>query len=151
MRFSPSFGSDFAYDLNWIDARRYFDFKKDRVVAAQVYARLSNGAVPFFHMSQLGGNQRMRGYFEGRYRDKQLIGWQAEYRTPLFWRIGLAAFAGNAVIAESISILQWKHIRTAVGGGIRVRIDKERKINLRLDYAVSREGSGFYVTIGEAF
>jgi len=151
LRFSPKIGSDFTYNLNWIDARHYFDFKKDRVLATQVYARLSQGEVPFFHLSQMGGNQRMRGYFQGRYRDKQLLGWQAEYRTPVFWRIGLVAFAGNAVVAESISALQWRYIRTAVGGGVRVRIDNERKINLRLDYAVSREGSGFYVTIGEAF
>ncbi|XOV66208.1 MAG: BamA/TamA family outer membrane protein [Fluviicola sp.] len=151
LRFSNNLGSDYNYNLNWIDARRYFDFQKDRVLATQVYARLSNGNVPFYHLSLLGGNQRMRGYFEGRYRDKQLVGWQAEYRTPVFWRIGVVAFAGNAVVADRISNLQWKYIRTAVGGGLRVRIDRERKINLRLDYAFSREGSGFYVTIGEAF
>lgn len=151
VRFTPKIGSDFTYNINWIDARHYFDFKKDRVLATQVYARLSSGDVPFFHLSQMGGNQRMRGYFLGRYRDMQLLGWQAEYRTPIVWRIGLVAFAGNAVITESIGSLQLKYLRTAVGGGLRVRIDNERKINLRMDYAFSHEGSGFYLTIGEAF
>lgn len=151
LRFGRSIGSEYVYDLNWIDARKYIGFKKDRVLAIQAYARLSQGTVPFFHLSQMGGNQRMRGYLEGRYRDKQLLGWQVEYRTPVFWRIGLVAFAGNAVVADRIANFQSKYLRTTAGGGLRFQIDRERKINLRLDYAFSRESSGFYVTIGEAF
>ena len=151
LRFGKSIGSNYVYDMNWVDARKYIGFKKDRVLAVQVYARLSQGAVPFFHLSQMGGNQRMRGYLEGRYRDQQLIGWQFEYRTHVFWRIGLVAFAGNAVVADRIAHLEAKYLRTTAGGGLRFQIDQERKINLRIDYAFSRESSGFYITIGEAF
>ena len=32
--------------------------------------------------------QKMRGYFEGTYRDENLLMIQSEYRFPLFWRLG---------------------------------------------------------------
>jgi len=151
-RFDNSIGSDFNYNLTWIDAIRYFDLKKDKVIAANIYGRFSQGTVPFFHLSQLGGNKRMRGYYLGYHRDKQMIGWQAEYRMPLFWRIGAVAFAGNAVVGPQINYLQAENIRTTAGLGLRFKLDEERKVNLRIDAGFSSDGtSGFYLTIGEAF
>ncbi|MGM0478246.1 MAG: BamA/TamA family outer membrane protein [Bacteroidota bacterium] len=151
-RFDPAIGSDFQYHLTWIDAVRYFDLKKERVIAANVYGRFARGNVPFFHLSMVGGNSRMRGYYEGYHRDKQMLGWQVEYRMPVWWRLGFVAFAGNAVVSESLAALQLKNTSTAVGGGIRFRIDRERKINVRLDYAyTSDQTTGFYFTISEAF
>lgn len=151
-RFDDLIGSDFEYYLTWVNAIKYFDLKKDKVIAANIYGRFTQGTVPFFHLSQIGGNKRMRGYYLGYHRDKQMIGWQAEYRMPLFWRIGAVAFAGNAVVAPSLNYLQWKNIRTTAGAGLRFQLDQDRKINLRLDAGFSSDGTkGFYVTIGEAF
>tara|TARA_B100000508_G_scaffold141097_1_gene147078 strand:- start:186746 stop:187816 length:1071 start_codon:yes stop_codon:yes gene_type:complete len=151
-RFDEAIGSDFNYDLIWIDAIRYFDLKKDKVIAANIYSRFSSGTVPFFHLSQVGGNKRMRGYYLGYHRDKQMIGWQAEYRMPLFWRIGAVAFAGNAVVGPQINYLKIENIRTTAGAGLRFKLDTERKINLRIDAGFSSDGTnGFYLTIGEAF
>jgi len=150
-RFDKGIGSDFDYHLVWLNAIRYFDLKKDRVLAANVFGRFTNGEVPFFHLSAVGGNSRMRGYYEGFHRDKQLVGWQVEYRSPLFWRIGFVAFVGNAIVGESIAQLKIKNIKTTAGLGLRFKLDKERKINLRADYGLSKESNGFYFTIGEAF
>lgn len=150
-RFDKGIGSDFNYHLLWLNAIRYFDLKKDRVIAANIYGRFTNGEVPFFHLSGVGGNSRMRGYYEGFHRDKQLVGWQVEYRSPLFWRIGFVAFAGNAIVGASITQLKIKNIKTTAGLGLRFKLDKERKINLRADYGMSKETNGFYFTIGEAF
>ena len=150
-RFDKGIGSDFNYHLLWLNAIRYFDLKEDRVIAANIYGRFTNGDVPFFHLSGVGGNSRMRGYYEGFHRDKQLVGWQVEYRSPLFWRIGFVAFAGNAIVGESIGQLKIKNIKTTAGLGLRFKLDQERKINLRADYGISKETNGFYFTIGEAF
>lgn len=151
-RFDRSLGSDFEYHLTWINAIRYFDLKKERVIATNIYGRFANGNIPFFHMSMIGGNSRMRGYYEGYHRDKQMLGWQVEYRTPVWWRLGLVAFAGNAVVSESIKSLQIKNTNTTFGTGIRYRMDRERKINLRLDFAyTSDKTTGLYFTISEAF
>ncbi|WP_165851373.1 BamA/TamA family outer membrane protein [Brumimicrobium aurantiacum] len=151
-RFGNWVGSDFTYDLTTIDVIRYFDLKKDRVIAANVYGRFIYGDAPFYHLSSIGGNSQMRGYYDGYWMDKQKIGWQAEYRTPVYGRLGMVAFAGNAIVADQLDHMQWKYIRTTAGLGLRIKIDEERKINARLDFGVSSDlTTGFYFTIGEAF
>lgn len=145
-------GSDFRYNLTTIDAIRYFDLKKDHVIAAIIYGRFIEGDEPFFHLSGVGGNKRMRGYYEGYWLAKQKVGWQAEFRTPLFWRFGMVAFAGNAIVADEIDQFQTKYIRTTTGLGLRFKVDKERKINARIDFGLSSGlTTGFYFTIGESF
>jgi len=151
-RFRKWVGSDFTYNLTSFNAIRYFDLSNDKVIAANVYGRFIQGDAPFFHLSKIGGNSRMRGYYNGYWRDKQKLGWQAEYRMPLFWRIGVVAFAGNALVAEQIDRFQWKNIRTTAGMGLRFKIDRERNVNARIDFGVSSDlTTGFYFTIGEAF
>lgn len=152
-KFNKAFGSDFNYQLTSIDLIRYFTIKKEGVLATNVYGRFINnkGDAPFFHQSDIGGTKRMRGYYQGYYKDKQMLGWQAEYRFPLFWRLGMVGFAGNAVVANQVSYLKIKDVRTTAGVGLRVLLDKSRNINLRIDYGFSKDTQGFYLTIGEAF
>ena len=151
-RFSSAIGSDFNYNLTWINAIKYFDLGADRVIAANIYGRFMQGNVPFFHLSQVGGNSRMRGYYEGYHRDKQMLGWQVEYRTPVYWRFGLVGFVGNAVVGETINSLKMQNMLTTAGAGLRFKLDMERKINLRLDFGISSDRTtGFYLTIAEAF
>lgn len=151
-RFGKWVGSDFTYNLTTIDAIRYFDLENDKVISANIYGRFIQGDAPFFHQPQVGGNSKMRGYYDGYWLAKQKIGWQAEFRTPLFWRFGMVAFAGNAIVADQINQMQWKNIRTTAGLGVRFKVDKERKINARIDFGVSSDlTTGFYFTIGEAF
>lgn len=93
----------------------------------------------------------MRGYYEGFHRDKQMLGWQMEYRSPTWWRFSMVAFAGNAVVAPSVDDFLWRDIRTTAGMGLRFLADKKRNVNIRLDVGFSRETSGVYLTLGEAF
>lgn len=37
-------------------------------------------------MPLLGSDERMRGYYRGRYRDKNVVSGQLEYRRQLTWR-----------------------------------------------------------------
>ena len=39
----------------------------------------------------------------------------------------------------------------AYGAGLRFRLTKRDRLNLRADYGVAAESSGFYLTLGEAF
>lgn len=150
--FGKELGGDFNYHLAWVNLIKYFDLKKNRVVAANMYGRFSSGEVPFFHLSQIGGNSRMRGYYEGYHRDKQKMGIQLEYRTPVWWRFGAVFFAGNAMVADQISNFNTKTLHTAAGMGLRFKVDEERNINLRVDFGVTSDRTtGVYFTIGEAF
>jgi outer membrane protein assembly factor BamA len=149
--FSNVIGSEFNFQTVWMNAKYYWGLGNDRVIALNAYSRFGIGDVPFFHLSMVGGSHRMRGYYEGFHRDRHMIGWQAEYRMLLYKRIGIAAFAGNAMIANELKTFKIKHLLTTAGFGFRYRIDKQRKLNVRTDFGLSKETNGSYVLIGEGF
>lgn len=148
---TPTLGSDFEYAKWTLDATKYFQNKWEHVLAINAYAELTSDGVPFNEMALLGGNKRMRGYYQGRYRDNNMLVVQAEYRFPLFWRFGAAVFGGYGGVAENVTDFQLQHFKYSVGGGLRILLSKEEKINVRIDYGFGQGSQAFYLTIGEAF
>jgi outer membrane protein assembly factor BamA len=144
-------GSEFNYTRFTFDLAHYVQAGKKGIVALNAVQVFSFGDVPFHQMPVIGGTKRLRGYFEGKYRDKHLLILQSEYRRPLFWRVGCAAFGGVGVVAESFNTLKTNNIRYNFGAGLRFQIDKAQKINVRADYGFGHRSSGFYLTFGEAF
>jgi hypothetical protein len=94
----------------------------------------------------------MRGYYEGRFRDKHLWMFQAEWRQEIKGKIGAVAFGGIGGIAHQLDEFEIENTIPAGGVGLRFRMDEADKINIRLDYGVGLYGSsGIYLTFGEAF
>ena len=94
----------------------------------------------------------MRGYYAGRYRDKNAGFLQAEYRVPLFWRIGAVGFADMGNVGPEIKDVNLEHFKYSYGGGLRFALNQSEKLNLRLDYGLAKGHSqGFYLQLGEAF
>ncbi|AHM60513.1 outer membrane protein [Flammeovirgaceae bacterium 311] len=146
------FGSEYRFSRYNLDARRYFTLnKKGHVLALQGIAQLTSGDVPFLEHPALGGDRIMRGYYEGRYRDKQHLAAQAEYRAPLFWRIGAVAFAGLGEVAPSLDRFELDEVKPSYGLGLRFLVNKAERVNIRLDYGWGKDTSGFYLEITEAF
>jgi outer membrane protein assembly factor BamA len=144
-------GSQFTYQRLSADVARYGRAGKKGVWAVNAATVLSFGDVPFHQMPVIGGTKRLRGYFEGKYRDKHLFLLQGEYRQPLFWRLGAVVFGGAGIVSDRFATLRAKNIRYNVGTGVRFTIDKAQKINLRADYGIGFRSKGFYLTFGEAF
>lgn len=145
-------GSQFDYRRVSVDAARYFSFKNGKsVVALNAVAIFSFGEVPFHQMPVIGGPKRLRGYFEGKYRDNHLLVLQGEVRLPLFWRFGAVVFGGCGLVAEDFGAFELRHTRPQVGTGLRFVLDKEQKINLRADLGWGYRSRGSYLTFGEAF
>lgn len=143
--------SDFNYTRYLIDAATYFSWKKDHVFALNGVMDFISGNPPFNQMALLGGTRRMRGFYEGRFRDSNALIFQAEYRFPLFWRLGGAIFANYGGVANAIHDFQISNFRYTAGGGLRFILNREEHINIRFDVGVGKNTSGFYFTIGEAF
>jgi outer membrane protein assembly factor BamA len=150
--FAPVFGSDYQYTNYVLDCRKYFNTHRGQVLALQAYGFFNTGTVPFRSLAAFGGANRMRGFYEGRYRDNDQAILQAEYRIPLFWRLGMVGFAGVGNVASKLNDFDLTYIKYSLGGGIRVALNQSERLNLRLDYGVG-EGSahGFYFQLGEAF
>jgi hypothetical protein len=146
----PAVGSDFAFGLLRLDARRYLAIGPGgHVLALQAVLELRSGAPPFYDTGKLGGGEIMRGWYAGRYRDRQLWSAQAEYRLPLLWRLGAVAFGSAGAVAHDTSRLA-DALRLAGGGGLRVAFSDRVPINLRLDVAYG-SATSVYFGLGEAF
>lgn len=144
-------GSDFDFSRISLDISRYFPILKKHVLALNYNSVFTDGAVPFTQLSMLGGNKKMRGYYEGRFRDKTMMLLQTEFRFQIFPRWFVNIFSSVGWVADSYSNLQLKHSYFSGGLGIRFRIDKKQKINLRLDAATGTDGMKYYFTFNEAY
>jgi outer membrane protein assembly factor BamA len=150
--FANYFGSDYQYTNFVIDARKFIKTYKEQVLALQAYGFFNAGEVPLRSLALLGGANKMRGYYEGRYRDKNMAVFQAEYRAPLFWRMGAVVFGDFGNVGNSLSEINFHYVKYSYGGGLRVALNQTEKLNLRLDYGIGAgKSNGFYLQLGEAF
>lgn len=149
--YNSLFFSEFNYTQVIADLRQYFELLPNQILAFQLYFDGTNGDTPFFRLPMMGGSQRMRGYFEGSYRDKRFITFQAEYRTRIWWRFGAVAFCGIGNVGENFFDMELKHSKFSYGGGLRFLFDKEEHINLRIDFGFGKNTSGVYFGMEEAF
>jgi outer membrane protein assembly factor BamA len=147
---SPLLGATHAYTHVRLDARAYLPFGEDGTVALQGLAESRAGDVPFTSMAVLGGDDVLRGLYEGRYTDHGLAAAQIEARADLFWRLRGVAFAGVGKVFRSPEDLLRAPVWSA-GGGLRVEIDEENHSVVRLDVAGGPDGGGFILNFGEAF
>ncbi len=145
------FGSSFEFTRLSLDYVKYLNVYKKHILALNAYVVNMYGNPPFNELALLGGRRKMRGYYEGRFRDKNLIVLQGEYRLPLFWRLGAVAFGGIANVADDFGNFDASNFKATYGGGIRFALDQDDKVNIRLDYGIGKATNGFYLTIGEAF
>ncbi|MEZ9821834.1 BamA/TamA family outer membrane protein [Shewanella sp. 10N.286.45.A1] len=118
------------------------------LIAWQVQGKFTDGDVPWNMLPDLGGSSAMRGYIKGRYRDKQMMMGQVEYRLPIFQRYGMVFWGGVGSVASKVSDLN-EELMTSYGTGFRFKI--KDNINLRLDIGVGENETNFYLNVNEVF
>lgn len=151
MVYMHSLGSDFNYNVATLDLRQYRALSPDHVLAFQAYGQWTGGNVPFYRLPALGGQNRMRGYFYGRYVDRVFVTGQAEYRQYFWKRLGFVVFGAFGNVAENFGDLRFRDTEVSVGAGLRCVFNKAEKVNLRVDVGIGRETSGVYFGLEEAF
>jgi hypothetical protein len=87
----------------------------------------------------------------GRYRDKHLVAVQAEYRIPIYKRIGMVVFGGLGEVAPNFSQFSFYGLKPSFGSGLRIALKQKEKLNLRLDYGIGYHSTAAYVIVTEAF
>jgi hypothetical protein len=142
-----------SYPAVSMDARLFHSpFTGSKVVlAAQLCAAFAGGAPPFQELPRLGGDELMRGYYDGRYRDNALVAAQAEIRIPVWWRFGLALFCSAGQVAQDPLSFRFENTKVSGGAGLRFVLDEKSRASLRADVAVGEDGADFYFNLGEAF
>jgi len=156
--YAPDFWGGHNFDGSFlsVDLRAFFRIDKHLIVGINsIYQTLIGKEIPFYLMPQLGNDEMMRGYYQGRYRDKNLWAIQGELRYKVHPRIGLATFISTGTVyPEKINLSK---LKMSYGGGVRYFFDLEHEANIRLDYAVGekrpqeKRQNGLYLSIGQAF
>jgi len=149
--FNKTWGSEFDYRRIVVDLRQYIDLGSENILAMQLYYDDTQDDVPFYRLPQIGGENRMRGYFMGRYRDKKYVTFQAEYRKMFWWKLGAVVFASVGDVAGGYSSLKLFESRYAYGFGLRFLFDEGEHLNLRMDLGFGENTSGLYFSLEEAF
>ncbi len=135
-----------------LDVRFYKTWKDKFTLANRFVNEFNFGTPPFYDLAFLGGDQLVRGYYYGRFRDNNLSSYQTEFRFPVVWKFGLATFGGLSSVYSSEDSFKIAYLRYNFGLGIRFLVDKTDKTNLRLDYAMgNNDNNGFYISFGESF
>ena len=150
--FVPELGSNYDFHRYIFDFRHYLSLSKDdNIIAVQGYGEFVRGNTPFYLLPKLGGQHRMRGYYEGRYRGEKYITVQAEYRKSFFGDFDFVLFFGVGDVANDFDDFQLDLLKYSYGGGLRYIIDKDEKLNIRVDIGFGNDTMGFYFGVEEAF
>ena len=161
-RMKYAYAPDFWGEENYtggifsLDVRTFFPLHKQVTIGFQgILDILTSKNIPFYLTPQLGNDEMMRGYYQGRYRDKNYLAGQSEIRYRVHPRIGLAAFLSAGTVYDGK--IDLSHLKLSGGGGLRYFFDLEHNSSIRFDYAIGekRQGEkrqgGFYLALGQAF
>ena len=150
-------GSSDDWNSVFFDTRKYVNFSKVRhsTLAIRAIYWSAWGNVPYLNLPSTGYDYTGttgRGYYRGRYRGKQMIYGEAEYRFDIT-RSGLW---GGVVFANGQSYPEpetgkFTYIKPAVGIGGRLKFNKFSDSNITCDIAFGQDSFNYYVTLNEAF
>ena len=149
--FDKFWGADFNYTNIVFDLRKYIPVFGKKVLAFQLFSFNNAGEVPLRSVASFGGASRMRGYYDGRYKDNNQLILQGEYRFPVYKRFSAVAFAGGGNVSNRFAY-SLSDLKISYGAGLRFALDTKEKLNLRIDYGIGQgKNNGFYLQLGEAF
>ena len=151
MIYREDVGGDFDAETFMVNLNRYIPLRENDVLAFRGYFRNTSGDdVPFFIKSSFGGSTDLRGYPSGRYRDNAMYALQGEYRWSVSNRWILSGFAGLGEVAPDVGEFG-DNLLPAVGVGARFVVSDKHRVSLSFDVAHGKDGTEYYIGIGEAF
>ena len=145
------FIADRTFYQTTADISVYKELTPKLVLANNGYGILSFGrALPFSQMAMLGGAKKMRGLYQGFFRDNNALLFQSELRYVIWRFAGVTGFGAMGILGDTEQLLRFKSPKFSYGAGLRIAT--KNHLNLRIDYALSPYAKGnLYATIGEAF
>ncbi|WP_269417029.1 BamA/TamA family outer membrane protein [Pedobacter rhodius] len=158
-QYAPDFfgGDNFNGSQIKLNLRNFWKLSNKFILGAQgLYHTVQSNHTPFYLLPQLGNDEMMRGYYTGRYRDKNLLAIQTELRYRYNNRFGAVLFAGTGTVWGT-SDFAVDAFKPNLGGGLRYFFDPAKGLSVRLDYGIGerktneKRQSGFYISLAEAF
>ncbi len=119
------------------------------ILAADLYGEVNSSGTPWPMLARPGGMWRLRGYYQGRYVDNDMITFQVELRQRIWRRIGCTVWGGAGNVFPRFDRFDWG--QTLPNYGIGFRWELKKRVNVRLDYGFGRKTGGFLMNLNEAF
>lgn len=149
-RFYPRFmKNSYCFSSSELTFNYYHKLWKGSVVAAQAHTLLTYGNTPWGMLAKLGGSHSMRGYYEGRYRDKCAADVSIELRQHIYGRSSAVFFVGAGSVFPGFNDL--RHTKILPNYGFGYRWEFKKRVNVRLDLGFGKGERGFVFNINEAF
>jgi outer membrane protein assembly factor BamA len=156
-RVNPLSSNDGQWTSIYLDVRKYFRLNSTtrKIIALSGFYWGSDGMVPYLNLpgTQLEFTGRSgRGYAWGRFRGKQMLYLESEYRFDISRNglLGAVLFANAQSLSDDVSN-EFTAINPAIGFGARMKFNKESDTNLTLDFGFGKDSFGFYIGLGEFF
>ena len=132
----------------------YQQLWRGAVLALDLHGEFNSRNTPWTLYAKLGNEHRMRGYYEGRFTDRNFVSAQAELRQTVWQQLGIAVWGGAGNTFGSLSEFSWRHTLPTYGVGLRWSV--KDGIAIRLDYGIGKRinGSltnGFIFSVNESF
>jgi outer membrane protein assembly factor BamA len=162
LTYRPNFtfiGSDANWQSLILDLRKYakLPFSSKNVLAFWSYSWLTTGGNPPYMLLPSTGtdvnNNTGRGYIQGRFRSKNMLYVETEYRFGITNNglVGGVVFVNAQSVSDEVSN-KFRTIYPGWGLGLRLKVNKYSRTNVAVDYGFGEGGSrGFFVNLGEIF
>lgn len=128
-------------------------FNRRRVFAFRAKTSLTDTSpgqsLPFYMQETLGGSEDMRGFREYRFRDKNLMVYNLEYRWEVFSGMDMALFGDAGKVFTRRSDFDLGRLEGCYGVGFR--FNQAKAVFLRIDIGRSREGMRYFFKFGHVF
>ncbi|WP_245326354.1 BamA/TamA family outer membrane protein [Hymenobacter wooponensis] len=160
-------GSDNNYQTLLVDARHYIKLaphSQDVLAFWSYNAMTLHGNPPFLDLPSTGWDTYSnvgRGFIQGRFRGKNLLYAEAEYRFGITRNrlLGGVVFGNAQTVSEnsplassSLLTARFDKVVPAMGAGLRLNLNKVSRTNLSVDYGIGADGSrGLAFNLGEVF
>lgn len=154
-RYSDRETGRYSFQRLDVNLRQYIPFLKDRrVLAFRALATLSGtkaGAeVPFYLQETLGGSTTLRGFRDYRFRDRNRLLLQAEYRWEILPALDAALFYDAGKVGARARDLDLDDLQSDYGFGFR--FGTNRGVFLRVDAGFgSRDGKRLFIKFNHVF
>lgn len=132
-----------------VEASYFQSVWRGGVVALDLYSQMWSKHTPWLYYPAVGGSSHMRGYYYGRYSDRNMITAQVELRQTIYGPFGVCVWGGGANLFPRWSAFSLKETLPNVGVGLR--LSAGGRTTLRIDYGWGRHSQGLIVNVNEAF
>jgi hypothetical protein len=151
-RYNDRDGSRFRFDQTEVEVQQFLPiFDKKRVIALRGRVVASgDDEVPFYFMPTLGGSTTLRSYADYRFRDRNTLLINAEYRWEAFSGLDMALFSDWGKVAPTAADLDLTDMKN--GYGIGFRFNTYKAVWMRIDIAAGgKEGVRYFFKFNTSY